>query len=103
MAMVRLTDRQRRILVELSHACAAVTGDMLSGSLGCSKRTIQAEVSHINAVYGRRVIASTNRGYRLDPTAGEDLIDGISHKGAMRPTTSTRSCGSCCSGTPRRP
>ena len=77
MAMVRLTDRQRKILVELSHACAAVTGDMLSSSLGCSKRTIQAEVSHINAVYGRRVIASTNRGYQLDPTAGEDLIDGI--------------------------
>lgn len=81
MAMVRLTDRQRRILVELSHACAVVTGDMLSSSLGCSKRTIQAEVSHINAVFGRRVITSTNRGYQLDPSAGEDLIDGITTQG----------------------
>lgn len=75
--MVRLSDRQQKIVMELSHADAAVTGDALSHILGCSKRTIQSEISKINAVTDGRVIISTNRGYEFDSSNELLFEDGL--------------------------
>lgn len=74
--MVWLSDRQRRIVMELSRADSAITGDSLSRMLGCSKRTIQSDISRINIASGRRIVNSTNRGYELDSSIDEVLVEG---------------------------
>lgn len=62
---MRLSDRQARIVAILSKADGPVTGGELSASLGCSVRTIQADVARINALCKSPEIEGTNRGYSL--------------------------------------
>ncbi len=83
--MVWLSDRQRRIVMELSRADSAITGDSLSRMLGCSKRTIQSDISRINIASGRRIVNSTNRGYELDSSIDEVLVEGFAPAGEEPP------------------
>ena len=61
--MALLSTRQRQIVSLVAQSPTPLTGQQLAFELGCSLRTVQAEVNRINR--DTPVIVSSNRGYRI--------------------------------------
>lgn len=66
-----LSERQRRILIALSHADSPITGQQLAELLGVSLRTVQGEMARINRM--GPLIESNNKGYTVNRGAFAEL------------------------------
>ncbi|MEG0289963.1 MAG: PRD domain-containing protein, partial [Erysipelotrichaceae bacterium] len=64
--MESLTLRQKKLIKILSLEEKFSTGKKLADELNISLRTIQTEISNINALYKKDIIISSNLGYRLN-------------------------------------
>lgn len=76
-----LSMRQRRIVQLVASSIEPLTGQQLANELGCSVRTVQAEIMRIN---GREpVLASSNRGYRIVEAGLEAVHNQLENVGGV--------------------
>lgn len=79
--MALLSMRQRRIVQLVASSIEPLTGQQLANELGCSVRTVQAEIMRING--GEPVLASSNRGYRIVKAGLEAVRNQLENVGEV--------------------